>query len=289
MGASQSDGRGDLRARQQQRAQWLLERQVQEVRVAQYGLDESSVIRPVQQPGHRVSRVFKNPVHLQGKTLELACNEDGVPASLSFKFDASTPGTAVVRRAAVVGSTENGCLQVLSAGWSSSDISFEVGLGQTTTVEWSGGADLHAPVPAAAGACQWPLVVELQSRCAEDDKTEFMPAVEWTMCRIIIGSTPKKCSVEVAQQQVCGAGVPAFNVLEVFGSEKTHDGNSRQECIVCQNAPRDTAVLPCRHMCLCSNCADYIRTRVQYHSFKCPICRNRISRMMSIDKEHEES
>ncbi len=44
-----------------------------------------------------------------------------------------------------------------------------------------------------------------------------------------------------------------------------------RECVVCMSDPKDTAVLPCRHMCLCAQCAEQLR----YQSNKCPICRQR--------------
>lgn len=42
------------------------------------------------------------------------------------------------------------------------------------------------------------------------------------------------------------------------------------ECVVCMTEARDTLVLPCRHMCLCSACAEILR----FQSNKCPICRS---------------
>lgn len=41
------------------------------------------------------------------------------------------------------------------------------------------------------------------------------------------------------------------------------------ECVVCLTDRRDTAVLPCRHMCLCYDCAQQLRLSTN----KCPICR----------------
>lgn len=73
-----------------------------------------------------------------------------------------------------------------------------------------------------------------------------------------------------------------FSLLEIFGKPLTSirsaassptsycsDGLSNRECIVCMSEVKDTIVLPCRHMCLCSECADTIRGR----SDKCPLCR----------------
>ena len=41
------------------------------------------------------------------------------------------------------------------------------------------------------------------------------------------------------------------------------------ECVVCISEARDTLILPCRHLCLCSACAENLR----YQSSNCPICR----------------
>jgi hypothetical protein len=36
-------------------------------------------------------------------------------------------------------------------------------------------------------------------------------------------------------------------------------------CVVCYDGPKDTAVLPCKHLCACEGCAPALRA--------CPICR----------------
>jgi hypothetical protein len=44
-------------------------------------------------------------------------------------------------------------------------------------------------------------------------------------------------------------------------------------CVICLTEKRDTTVFPCRHMCLCSECAGQLR----YRDNRCPICRARAS------------
>jgi hypothetical protein len=46
---------------------------------------------------------------------------------------------------------------------------------------------------------------------------------------------------------------------------------SGSECVICLCERRDTAVLPCRHMCLCDGCAQQLR----FNTNKCPVCRAR--------------
>ena len=45
------------------------------------------------------------------------------------------------------------------------------------------------------------------------------------------------------------------------------------ECVVCLSEPRDTTVFPCRHMCLCNDCANQLRYSTT--ATKCPVCRAR--------------
>merc|ERR1711964_715561 len=47
-------------------------------------------------------------------------------------------------------------------------------------------------------------------------------------------------------------------------------------CVVCIDNPKDTVVLPCRHMCMCSECAQAVRNQ----RGKCPMCRTDIERLM---------
>lgn len=34
------------------------------------------------------------------------------------------------------------------------------------------------------------------------------------------------------------------------------------ECVICMSAPRNTAAMPCRHMCMCHSCASTLRSQV---------------------------
>ncbi|CAM9407736.1 unnamed protein product [Lampetra planeri] len=58
------------------------------------------------------------------------------------------------------------------------------------------------------------------------------------------------------------------SVQELKTCEDDISDNST-ECVVCLSDIRDTLILPCRHLCLCSACADTLR----YQANNCPICR----------------
>jgi len=54
-----------------------------------------------------------------------------------------------------------------------------------------------------------------------------------------------------------------------------------KECTICFTNKVDTVVLPCKHMCLCLDCAKDLRAR---QSPKCPMCRTTIENYLSLTK-----
>ena len=60
-----------------------------------------------------------------------------------------------------------------------------------------------------------------------------------------------------------------YIIHEIYGLESTETDGGR-DCVICMTEPRNTTVLPCRHMCLCNSCAEVLR----HQSNKCPICRS---------------
>lgn len=60
----------------------------------------------------------------------------------------------------------------------------------------------------------------------------------------------------------------SFYIAEIFGIEN----KEQNECVVCMTDRKDTCVIPCRHLCLCTKCAHTMRNQRQA---KCPICRTR--------------
>ncbi|KAF4664092.1 hypothetical protein FOL47_005297 [Perkinsus chesapeaki] len=62
------------------------------------------------------------------------------------------------------------------------------------------------------------------------------------------------------------------------------------ECVICLSEPRTTVVLPCRHMCLCNDCAVRVQEATPGHvSAKCPICRQAVSSMLQIASPGEQN
>ena len=76
-----------------------------------------------------------------------------------------------------------------------------------------------------------------------------------------------------------------FNIKWTFsGHSKTlffqADGEELEtECSICWDDPRDTLILPCRHLAVCSECAEKIR----YQQAACPICRKPFKALLKLE------
>ncbi|XP_060582699.1 E3 ubiquitin-protein ligase MGRN1-like isoform X2 [Ruditapes philippinarum] len=83
----------------------------------------------------------------------------------------------------------------------------------------------------------------------------------------------------------------SYLLQEIYGIEnknnekvKDEDGDdddiedSGAECVICMSDMRDTLILPCRHLCLCSTCAESLR----YQASSCPICRSPFRALLQI-------
>jgi len=71
-------------------------------------------------------------------------------------------------------------------------------------------------------------------------------------------------------------GGNTYVVHDIYGLH--HKGETGTECVICMTVPRDTIVLPCRHMCLCRRCADVLR----HQTTRCPICRSSFVSLLNV-------
>lgn len=255
---------------------------------------------PVEQPGLRQTQVFKNPLQVKGRSVRLRSNfvtgGNQVWWELSFTFDAAIPCEVLVYVGAPEENTEWPPPKV---DWKSAPQSYrDACLGLEYSAEVDIGKYTHWQASYDSDG------VPSQSFCIELRATEGIgaQAAEWTVGRFVHcnpddangtaawGERPSM-SVEIVKKLVrlSGPGPPvSYEVHEVFGAESHGPAVLGQDCVICMSEMRDTAVLPCRHMCLCGVCAETMRSRVQYRSYRCPICRERVSSLLQISKSLEE-
>ncbi|WOL19340.1 hypothetical protein Cni_G28138 [Canna indica] len=84
-------------------------------------------------------------------------------------------------------------------------------------------------------------------------------------------------------KQILWVNQTRYELQEIYGIGNSVDNDTDtndpgKECVICLSDPRDTTVLPCRHMCMCSNCAKVLR----FQTNRCPICRQPVERLLEI-------
>lgn len=69
------------------------------------------------------------------------------------------------------------------------------------------------------------------------------------------------------------------NAFDLSGTEDDEEEEGDGDlCAICLFQPKNTTMLPCRHMCCCEDCA----AKVRLTSNKCPICRSTIQKTMTL-------
>ncbi|CCW64944.1 unnamed protein product [Phytomonas sp. EM1] len=73
-------------------------------------------------------------------------------------------------------------------------------------------------------------------------------------------------------------GVSEGTELMVGSTIVPHEGEEEEEglCVICLMNSKDTAVMPCRHMCMCKDCGEQLLK----HKPVCPVCRAPISTLL---------
>lgn len=70
-----------------------------------------------------------------------------------------------------------------------------------------------------------------------------------------------------------------FNIMyyEVLGNLDTEQ-NIATSCVICCNAPKEGACVPCGHMAACMSCLN----RIKDETHGCPVCRAKIEEVIRI-------
>ena len=127
------------------------------------------------------------------------------------------------------------------------------------------------------GSALLPVVIQ----CVAEEGEE--PHQSHTLIAIVERNNENTYSIKPLKQKLFVDGL-TYLLQEIYGIENKNamtvrgdaalasdddlEDNS-SECVICMSDPRDTLILPCRHLCLCNGCADSLR----YQANNCPICR----------------
>ena len=262
------------------------------------GGDNGTMTAP--QPQFRSAKVTKNPFNLKKNTVRLKKDEETGSFYVEFDFDAAEPCIVSIHyfsreyvtpeHLTVKFVTEPGLNQALSV----TPVTYPAGMNQKFTKEHA----IETPfnfdaVPPAIlhyserSTC-YPLMIDL--RAADTDQSHQLRTAQTTFLTL----DTNRHTVKPVKQKV-SVGGQAYELHDIYGiSSNTGDERTGDDaadeiveddgdslCVICLSDPRDTAVLPCRHMCLCSECAQSLRTQ----SNKCPICRGPVQSLLHIKVE----
>jgi len=108
-------------------------------------------------------------------------------------------------------------------------------------------------------------------------KSEPTEQIFFTYC-VFEKNSQDNWSLKAVKQRV-RIGKFAFSLQEIYGIEKKTKGEELEsECVICMDDPRDTLILPCRHLAVCAECAEKIR----YQQSSCPICRKPFKALLKL-------
>ncbi|CAN6351112.1 unnamed protein product [Urochloa humidicola] len=236
----------------------------------------------------------KNYVNLHKDTIRLEPDAaDPDRRLVAFTFDAITDGSVTIYYFAKEGK-DCSFSSVYPELQTSNKIPFQKGLAQRFIQPSGSGVDLGFfsldELSNPSGEV-FPLVVYAE---AYPSPEEGGPSVKSTRAQITLAVLEKNNNdlrVKVVKQILWIDGV-RYELQEIFGlvsstEEDVADADADdagKECVICLSEPRDTAVMPCRHLCLCSECAKTLR----FQSNKCPICRQPVEKLMEIKVRSSE-
>ncbi|TYH01621.1 hypothetical protein ES288_A09G074000v1 [Gossypium darwinii] len=243
---------------------------------------------------HYNAKKVRNDVNVHKDTLKLEVDEQNPDHHLvSFVFDALFDGSITIFYFA---KEELNCrfVPVFPEAFEPVRVPFQKGLGQRFQQPPGTGIDLgffelddlSKPSP---GEDVFPLVISAETCMLPHSSDEHVgdptqsTSAHMQITQAILEKNGNSFQAKVIRQILWVDGV-RYELREIYGigssaaAEGFDDSDPGKECVICMTEPKDTAVLPCRHMCMCSECAKTLRLQ----SNKCPICRQPIEELIEI-------
>ncbi|KAJ0670948.1 putative transcription factor C2H2 family [Helianthus annuus] len=165
-------------------------------------------------------------------------------------------------------------------------LNFQQGLGQRFRQTPGTGIDLSAydesELSKGNDTSVYPLAVKAEATPSSPEDGKQYPSVTNSQITDAVFEKVKgEFKVKVVKQILWVNGI-RYELQEIYGIgnsvDSGNDFDGSKECVICLSEPRDTTVLPCRHMCMCSGCAKVLR----FQTNRCPICRQTVERLLEI-------
>ncbi|KAF7143557.1 hypothetical protein RHSIM_Rhsim05G0182100 [Rhododendron simsii] len=246
--------------------------------------------QPLPYVEHQKAVTIRNDVNLKKESLRVEPDEENPGRFLvSFTFDATVAGSITIMFFAKEGedcglsSTKENMLTPVT-------VPFEQGLGQKFRQPCGTGIDFstfeETELLKEGEMEAYPLAVKAEaipvSPTGSADGNPEGGASNSQITKAVFEKEKGEYQVRVVKQILWVNGI-RYELQEIYGIgnsvDNDFDGNDPgKECVICLSEPRDTTVLPCRHMCMCSGCAKLLR----FQTNRCPICRQPVDRLLEI-------
>ncbi|KAK8337269.1 hypothetical protein V6Z12_A09G173200 [Gossypium hirsutum] len=233
---------------------------------------------PVPYIEHQKAVTIRNDVNLKKETLKLVPDEENAGKFLvSFTFDATVAGRMTVIFFAKEGEDCN-LTPMKESILPPVTVPFEQGLGQKFRQPSGTGIDFsmfeESELLKVDDASIYHLAVKAEALPVNQSGPDGNQAV--------FEKEKGEYHARVVKQILWVNGM-RYELQEIYGIGNSVDNgvdanDPGKECVICLSEPRDTTVLPCRHMCMCSSCAKVLRCQTN----RCPICRQPVERLLEI-------
>lgn len=237
---------------------------------------------------HQKVLTIHNDVNVKKESLHMKTDEENPEQSLvSFKFDARAAGRITIIFFAKEGtncdwmSTKESLIQPIT-------ITFQQGLGQKFEQPSGSGINFslfdEIELTEEGDSEAYPLVVCAEAHSSENGGSGSNQNGNAQITFAVFERKDNRDYQVRVKKQILWANGTRYELQEIYGlSDKTDNELERnetgKECIICLTEPRDTTVLPCRHLCMCSTCAKVLRLKTT----RCPICRQPAEQLLEID------
>ncbi|OIW15769.1 hypothetical protein TanjilG_04304 [Lupinus angustifolius] len=239
---------------------------------------------------HDKAVTIRNDANIKKETLRMEPDLLNPPHFLlAFTFDATAPGCITVMYFAKE-TLDGKLIPVKESVLKQISMPFQQGLCQKfrqpsgTGIEFS---QLEETGVTKEGDIEvYPLVLKAETRPSNHYENDGNLSSQITLASFE-KREPGGYKVQVVKQVLWVNG-KRYELQEIYGIGNANDGDfdghdSGGECVICLSEPRDITVLPCRHMCMCSGCANLLKV----HTAKCPICRHPVERLLEIKVNNE--
>lgn len=239
---------------------------------------------------HQKAVTIRNDVNLKKETLRIEPDVENPGKFLvSFTFDATVAGSITVIFFAKEGEDCN-LTPMKETLHQPITVNFEQGLGQKFKQPPGTGIDFsifeEAELLKVGDMDVYPVSVKAEAAPPVNQSgSDGNPTPGTTNSQIthaVFEKEKGEYQVRVVKQILWVNGM-RYELQEIYGIGNSVDGDfdgndPGKECVICLSEPRDTTVLPCRHMCMCSGCAKVLR----FQTNRCPICRQPVDRLLEI-------